>query len=50
MISRLKYFYDSLNIVLISTTGPEFFYAKCSQFHLTFIYIYIYIYIFITTF
>ena len=36
MIIRLKYFHDSLNIVVILDPGPEFFSAKCAQFLLTF--------------
>ena len=33
---QLKYFYDSLNIGVISTPGHEYFTAKCAQFSLTF--------------
>ena len=36
MIIRLKYFHDSLSIVVIIATGREFFSAKCAQFLLTF--------------
>ena len=36
MILRLKYFHDSLNIVLILPPRREFFPAKCVQFPLTF--------------
>ena len=32
MIIQLKYFHDSLNIVLILGSGCEFFFAKCAQF------------------
>ena len=35
MITRLKYFYDILNIVVILALGHEFFSAKCAQFPLT---------------
>ena len=31
-IKRFKYFHDSLNIVLISASGHEYFYAKCVKF------------------
>ena len=34
MTVRFKYFYDSLNIVLLAS-DCEFFYAKCDQFPLT---------------
>ena len=36
MIIRLKYFHDSLNIVVILAPDYEFFSAKCVQFPLTF--------------
>ena len=36
ILIRLKYFLDSLNIVLILALGREFFWAKCVQFLLTF--------------
>ena len=36
ILIRLKYFLDSLNIVLILAPGPEFFWAKCVQFLVTF--------------
>ena len=36
MIIQLKYFHDSLNIVVILALGREFFSAKCVQFPLTF--------------
>ena len=34
--NTIKYFHDSLNIVLILAPGCEFFWAKCVQFLLTF--------------
>ena len=37
MIIRLKYFHDSLNIVVILAPGREFCSVKCVQFPLTFI-------------
>ena len=36
MITQLKYFYDTRNIVVILAPGHEFFPAKCAQFPLTF--------------
>ena len=36
MIIRLKYFCDSLNIVVILASGHEFFSANCVHFPLTF--------------
>ena len=36
MITQLKYFHDSLNIVVTLAPGREIFSAKCSQFSLTF--------------
>ena len=36
MIMRLKYFHDSLNIVVILAPGREFLSDKCAQFSLTF--------------
>ena len=36
MVIRLKYFHDSLNIVVILAPGPELFLAKSAQFPLTF--------------
>ena len=36
MIVRLKYFYDSLNIVVILAPDCECFSTKCVQFPLTF--------------
>ena len=33
---KLKYFNDSLNIVVILAPGRDFFSAKCVQFPLTF--------------
>ena len=36
MIKQSKYFYDSLNIVVILATGCEFSSAKYAKFHLTF--------------
>ena len=36
MIKTLKYFHDSLNIVVIFAPGREFFSAKCAQFPLAF--------------
>ena len=36
MTTQLKYFHDSLNIVVVLALGREFFFAKCTQFHLTF--------------
>ena len=36
MIIRLKYFHDSLNIVVILAPGREFFSPKSAQFLLTF--------------
>ena len=36
MLIRLKYFHDSLNIVVILAPGCEFFSAKCVEFPLTF--------------
>ena len=36
MITRLKYFYDTLNTVVILAPGRELFSAKCTQFPLTF--------------
>ena len=36
MIKRLKYFHDSLNIVVILGPDCELFSTKCAQFHLTF--------------
>ena len=35
MIKRIKYFYDSLNIVVILAPDHEFFYVKCVEFPLT---------------
>ena len=35
MMARLKYFHDSLNIIVILTPGSEFFSAKYAQFPLT---------------
>ena len=34
--NTIKYFHDSLIIVVILAPGHEFFYAKCVQFPLTF--------------
>ena len=36
MITQLKYFHDSLNIVVTLAPGREIFSAKCAQFSLTF--------------
>ena len=36
MTIKLKYFHDSLHIVVILAPGQEFFSAKCAQFPLTF--------------
>ena len=36
MITHLKYFYDTLNIVVILAPGREFCSTKCAQFPLTF--------------
>ena len=36
MIIQLKYFHDSLNIVVILAPDREFFSAKCVRFPLTF--------------
>ena len=36
MTIRLKYFHDSLNIVVIVAPGCEFFSVKCGQVPLTF--------------
>ena len=36
MLIQLQYFYDSLNIGVISVPGRESFTAKCAQFPLTF--------------
>ena len=37
MITQLKYFYDTQNIVVILAPGHELFSAKCAQFPLTFV-------------
>ena len=36
ILTRLKYFHDSLNIQLILAPAREFFSGKCVQFPLTF--------------
>ena len=36
MIIQLKYFHDSLNMIVILAPVREFFYVKCSQFSLAF--------------
>ena len=36
MIKQLKYFHDSLSLVVILAPGCEFFSAKCAQFPLAF--------------
>ena len=37
MIKQLKYFLDSLNIIVILASGCEYFYAKCVWFPITFL-------------